>query len=269
MPPEDTGLATDIELQAAGDDASDDSGFDEGFDNQPPTETPGTDDEAKAKPDEPKPPTIEERIAAAEALLGTLRTSQEKSFGTAFGKIGGIERTLSSAGVDIDQADIDAMRSDGFEVHARALEKIRDLKVVRTGSLMTHEDQLELYFKLKDELTRDRQAEQISAKRDRQTEQVSDEHPDWATVAATPEFTAWKATQSAADQDRLNNSWSPGFIVKSLSAFKASQAKPKPGPADSHSTRRSLIDAAVTPRGTGGNPAANTEDEFDAGFKQR
>ena len=254
MPPEDTGLATDIELQANGDDASDDSGFDEGFDNQPPTETPGTDDEAKAKPDEPKPPTIEERIAAAEALLGTLRTSQEKSFGTAFGKIGGIERTLSSAGVDIDQADIDAMRSDGFEVHARALEKIRDLKVVRTGGVITDDDRAEMHAKLKREL---------------QTEQVSDEHPDWATVAATPEFTAWKATQSAADQDRLNNSWSPGFIVKSLSAFKASQAKPKPGPADSHSTRRSLIDAAVTPRGTGGNPAANTEDDFDAGFKQR
>lgn len=244
-----TGTEDTTKVELEGDDA----GFDDGFDNpSTPTATPGNEEETPPA-DEPKQPTMEERLAAAEALLGTLRTSQEKSFGTAFGKIGGIERTLGAAGVDIDQTDIDAMRADGFESHARALEKIRDLKVVRAGGVITDDDRAEIRTTLKREL---------------QVEQVADEHPDWAEVAASPEFQAWKATQSAADQDRLNNSWSPGFIVKSLTAFKASKAKP-PQADDSQSTRRSLIDAAVTPRGTGGNPAPNTEDDFDAGFRGR
>ena len=254
MGPEDGELPTGTD-SATNDAPGDDAGFDDGFDNpRTPTATPEATEEKPA--DEPKQPTMEERIAAAEALIDTLKASQEKSFGTAFGKIGGIERTLGKADVDIDQADIDAMRADGFESHARALEKIRDLKVVRAGGVITDDDRAQLV---------------ATAKRELQTEQVADEHPDWAEVAATPEFQAWKATQSAADQARLNNSWSPGFIVKSLTAFKASKAKPAPRvPADdSHSTRRSLIDAAVTPRGTGGNPAATTEDDFDAGFKQR
>ena len=254
MDPEDGELPTGTERNPEGADDGNDSGFDDGFESTTPTETPGSDDRNHEEtPDAPRPPTMEERLAAAEALIGTLRTSQEKSFGTAFGKIGGIERTLGAAGVDIDQTDIDAMRADGFESHARALEKIRDLKVVRAGGVITEDDRSEIRTTLKREL---------------QVEQVSDEHPDWATVAASPEFNAWKATQSAADRDRLDNSWSPGFIVKSLTAFKAAKAAPPRAPADdSQSTRRSLIDAAVTPRGTGGTPAANHEDEFDAGFK--
>jgi hypothetical protein len=237
-------------------DSTDDTGFDEGFDNPTPTATPGPDDtEQETKAAEPKPPTMDERLAAAEALIEKLRTSQEKGLGTAFGKIGGIERTLSTkAEVDIDQADIDAMRADGFESHARALEKIRDLKVVRTGGVLTDDDKAEI---------------RVSLKREMQIEQVEDEHPDWREVAATPEFQAWKATQSAADQDRLNNSWNPGFVIKSLTAFKARKPPaPTPPADDAASARRSRIDAAVTPRGTGGNPAAGAEDEFDQGYRQ-
>lgn len=247
-------MPTGTEINSA-DDSGDDGSFDDGFANHStPTATPEPVVAAEPKPEEPKAPTVEERIAAAEALIGTLRSAQEKSFGTAFGKIGGIERTLGSANVDIDQEDIDAMRADGFESHARALEKIRDLKVVRAGGVITDDDRTEIRSTLKREL---------------QVEQVADEHPDWREVADSAEFQAWKATRSAADQHKLDNTWAPGFIIKTLTEFKAAKAKPQQQ-ASSDSNLRDFRAAAVTPRGTGGNPAAaSTEDEFDAGFKQR
>jgi hypothetical protein len=233
-----------------------DEGFDDGFAKpNAPTETPGMEQvQAAEEPDAPRQPTMEERLASAEALIESLKTSQEKGLGTAFGKIGGIERNLGKAGVPIDQTDIDALRGDGFESHARALEKIRDLQIVRTGATLGDDDKAEL---------------RVSIKRELQIEAVDDAHPDWRDQVLTPEFQAWKAKQSTADQQRLDNDWNANFITKKLTEFKASRQKPAPTPtADANpSTRKGRLAAAVTPRGTGSTPSANTDDEFDAGFK--
>ena len=236
------------------------AGFDDEDDLQT-TERPDADDQ---QTDEQADNVAEEAIEYAQlttaekaelqaraALIDEIKATQDKSFGTFGRTIKGLQDSVAglTAGpaVDIDQADIDAMRSDGFESHARALEKIRDLKVVRTGGVLTDDDKQEL---------------RASLKREMQVEQVADEHPDWTTVAASTEFQAWKATQSAADQERLTNSWSPGFIVKALSAFKDSRkAKASTAP----HTRNSRMAAAVTPRGSGSLRAPLGNDET-AGF---
>lgn len=235
-----------------------DEGFDDGFTSpNAPTETPGMEQVNTESTTEAKPaqPTMDERLAAAEALIETLRTSQEKGLGTAFGKIGGIERNLGKAGVPIDQTDIDAMRDDGFESHARALEKIRDLQVVRTGATLNDDDKADI---------------RVSLKREMQIEAVEGDHPDWREQVVTPEFQAWKSKQSTADQQRLDNEWNPNFITKKLTEFKASrQRQATTAPADATpSERKGRFAAAVTPRGTGSTPSANTDDdEFDSGFK--
>ena len=141
--------STDTDVATEVDQPGDETGFDDGFENPTtPTATPEPEAEDKPAAEAPKQPTLEERLAAAEAVVQSLQTSLDKSFG----KIGGIERTLGKADVDIDQADIDAMRADGFESHARALEKIRDLKVVRAGGVITDDDRAEILTTVKRQL---------------------------------------------------------------------------------------------------------------------
>jgi hypothetical protein len=249
------------------DDTTDDAGFDDGFDNPSPTVTPETQEEAAEETAVPKAPSLDERLAAAEALIDSLRSSQEKSSSTAFGKIGGIERTLqqfqAGAQVEIAQEDIDAMRADGFESHAKALEKIRSLRALPGGS--TDPAQI-------DELVQQRIAPALTAVEQKfELRLLAKEHPDYKDIDADPAFAQWVATQpeqfrnSLAEASRVYDS---DVVGAAMTKFKAAR---KPAPSTpNNSTRRSLIEAAVTPRGTGGNPAATTEDdEFDAGFKQR
>ena len=245
----------------------DQTGFDEGFEaDTPPTETPGAaaDEDLEPEPSATPPPpkytqVTEEQLAsllAAASEVASLRDTQQKSFGTAFGKIGGIERALSEkANVDIRQEDIDALRGDGFEPLAVALEKLRDVRLVR------QEIAPEALTDIK-----------VNLKRELQVEEVAEVHPDWNEVRQTPEFTAWLATQSAADQQRLASTWSPRHVIKALDMFKASgkRALPPKPPADDSATRTARMNAARTPRGTGAHAGAPaTDDDFDGGFAGR
>jgi len=269
-------MDTENALPESTEQEEDETGFDEGFAEPPPTETPGaTDDNPAPTPaptpaPEPQPEFVQitraqlEGLQAAANQVAELRTTVERSFGTAFGKIGGIERILNDGGkVEIDQADIDALRSEGFETHARALEKVRDMRIVAKEATLPAEVLTEMRTSLKEEVMRELAIDQ-----------VADVHPDWNEVRQTPEFTAWKATLSAADQDQFFGSWNPRHVIKALDTFKAYQkakapAPPAPAPGANSADRKSRMTAAVTPRGTGA-PArtAPDEDEFDAGFRE-
>jgi len=249
------------------------AGFDDGFKAVSGGTPTGTPEQPPADANEAQAPAEQpveyaqltkaevEELKARAALIEQVRATQDKSFGT-FGRTikdiqDQIGKVTAAPTRDIDQADIDALRADGFESHARALENLRDLKVIRTGGTLTDEDRNELRINLKREL---------------QVEQVADEHPDWQEQVAKPEFSAWKATQSAADQKRLDESWNPGFITKKLTEFKAhieqkAKAPAPPAAADPTAQRRSRISAAVTPRGSGQTPAPDPDNSFDEGFQ--
>lgn len=271
MNPDDGDLATtteDATTVAAG---GDDAGFDDGFDNpRVPTATPESEAATQA---EVVAPAVEyaQWTRAEYEDFKAFRASQERSFGTAFGKIGGIERTLQQfqkSAAPIKQASIDAMRADGFEDHAAALEWIRDLTVVQAGA-STDPAQIE-------ELLQQRIAPAVAAIEQKvELRLLAKEHPDYKAIDADPAFTQWIAAQPEAFRQSLaeaSQAYDSEVVGAAMTKFKAARkaaASTKRHSDDTHSDRQSLINAAVTPRGTGATPAANTEDDFDAGFKQR
>jgi hypothetical protein len=240
-----------------------DADFEAGFANSPqvPTETPASDEK---QPEQQSAEQVVEqaveyvKLTKAEAdELRALRATAERSFGTAFGKIGGIERQIKAltdgAQVDIDQADIDSLRSDGFEPLAKALEKVKSLRAIPVSAEAPDMEEVKL-----------------RAKKEIHMDLVDADHPDWREIVPTPEFAAWKSTLPETDQHMLDNSWNSGFINRQLNAFKASlkakaaeAEKPKPDPA---SQRRARMAAAATPRASGAQPAPDQTDEFLSGF---
>lgn len=254
-------------------DAGDD-GFDDGFNNvaTPPTETPET--EAAEKPE--AQPAIEyaqltkaelDELKTRAALIEEMRATQDKSFGTAFGKIGGIERRLqeiaAAPSVEVQQADIDALKDD-FPALATALEKVKNLRSLGGGV-----DHAKI-----DEMVQERLAPALSSigttvEQAVEKRLLSREHPDWQPVTQSEGFLNWAGKQPVEFQKTLADSWDSTFIGKAITDFKKS-TKPAPTPApaaDTGSARRSRLSAAVTPKGSGNAAPADTDSDFDAGFK--
>lgn len=247
------------------DGSTEQSGFDD--DDEFPTETPGADD----ADDEPEQQVEAQPVAqtrqwtqaeydewvATKAQIQELRGTLEKSNGTAFGKIGGLERKLnelaSSPKIDIAQADIDALKED-FPPMAAVLEKVRSMQVIHGGI-----DAAKI-----EEMVQARVAPALDAigttvEQTVEKRMLSREHPDWQQVTATPEFAAWTGTLKPADQKMLADTWDADYIGAVITAFK-SRNKASP-------TRKSRADAAVTPRGSGVAHTAVMSDEksgFDA-----
>ena len=93
-------------------------------------------------------------------------------------------------------------------------------------------------------------------------------HRDWVDVVRSPEFVNWSRTLAPSDQQRLAGN-DGEFIADKISDFKA---RPKPKtttqPASPSNTRQRRLEAAVSPKGTGGHaPAPAAEDDFEAGFR--
>lgn len=255
-------------------------GFDDGFDGKTPTETPGSGSEGEnegaggegsdrtqqTQNVEPPPEYVQltkterEDLLARAALVEEIRAAQSQGLDKAFGKIGSIERTLSgitSAGVEIDQADIDALR-DEFPPLAKALEKVRNLQVVGVRSQDPDPETL-----AKPALTKIEE---------RNLRALARQHPDYQQIDADPAFMEWakKRGESFVRQvAEASNDFDHVFIGQAMTDFKRERAAAAPPPPSAPSaTRQSRIKAAVTPRGSGSQPAAeDPEAEFDAGFR--
>jgi len=254
-----------------------DDDFQSGFDNaETSTETPRADDDepqdeasAPAAPEYVQLTRQEvEELKARAALIDEIKATQEKSFGTAFGKLGGLERDLKALKegkrVEIDQADIDALRED-FPPLAAALEKVRDLQIVSGAGI----DQDAI-----GKLVEERAGQKVSEfKQQLESRFLRRVHPDWETYATAPEFTAWVQTQPADFQQQLakaSDEWDSDFIADAMTKAKAAakaQADANRQVDGDASARRSRMSAAVTPRGSGNAPGPNDDDEFHAGFK--
>lgn len=259
---------------------SDDSSaedFDSGF-GAGPTDTPGeplmTEGKDAAELAEPTAPqyaqiTVDDLAAlkASAARSDELRATLEKVQGTAFGKIGGIERQLkelsAASSPDISQDAIDQFREDGFEPLAQALEQLKGIRVLGGGQAIDTEallSQAEQRFEMK---------------------QLARQHPDWQQIDADPAFAAFMAALPADRQQALGKAsadYDSAVVGAEMAAFKADRTakaakaatqarQDQPDPA---SVRRSRMSAAVTPRGPGNEPGANNpQADFDAGFKAR
>lgn len=267
-----------------------DDEFNAGFSDQAaPTETPA----------EPEPETTPEAPPAAEPEpepepeLATLTKAQlddllqkanrideingklEKQFGTAFGKIGGIERVLQqlqSSGVaggkveitDEIVADLTAEFPEMGALVKRSLEKLVE-KLPTHGGAAPAIDPSEFAKVEERAVTRARQM--ITE------ETLDDTHAGWREVIGLPnaegkipetEFRKWLANQPEDYRNRVNKSFSAVTIGKAIDDFQETTKKA----AAQAEARRARTAAGVTPRGTGGHqPAPSDDDEFNAGFR--
>ena len=253
------------------DNTTDDTAFSAGFDDDTtatPTETPAAQQDAKTQGEnsmpaqaEPAPEYVQLTKAERDELIAT-RQQWEKQFGTAFGKIGGIERTIKSltdgAQVEISQEDIDALKDD-FPPLAAALEKVRSLRALPGGGV----DQEQIASLV---------AEKVSAVEQKfELRLLSKDHPDWKQIDADPAFAQWVAAQPDEFKQTLahaSQSYDSAVVSNAMTKFKQSRRTAPAPAADPASARRSRMSAAVTPRGVGGNSAPNATDDLMAGYNE-
>jgi len=267
----------------ADDIADTDDDFAAGFaGSDSPTETPGNGDSGTKTEGEQAPAPAPKFVQVTEDEWNSLKASAakvtqieatlEKSLGTAFGKIGGIERTLkeldSGAKIEVPDDDIKALNDGGFPELAKALGQLKNLRALPGGGGVAA-DKIE-------ELVQQRLApamEQVQNTRIRlETRYLNTAHPDWQQIDKDPAFSAWTGSLPAEEQQALvkaSNDWDAEAISAFMTRFKEHRKANKPAapaPSAPSDPRRSRMQAAVTPRGSGA-PAADPDDDFEAGFK--
>jgi len=89
------------------------------------------------------------------------------------------------------------------------------------------------------------------------------DHPDWKDVAASADFTLWKANLDPRERTMLDNSWDSGVISSALTAYKSWQGKQQ----DRTAAKRNRLERAVQPNGIAAtSDTAGEVDAFMAGF---
>jgi hypothetical protein len=253
--------------------------FDAGFNDvaAAPTEKPVQEAAvAEPAPEAPKLAQITEEqfqhLLARATAIDEIKAAQEKQFGTAFGKIGGIERLINQlqaaapAGqpIELTEDDFDELRADFPDLAAmqvKGFNKALARANARVGSPVTTPG---IDPEILEQRIQERLAPEIQKVRDEAMAKITDLsmrqfHPDWKQVATQPEFAAWQKTLPAAEQEALASSNDPEFVSSHISKFKASLK--------TAASQAKRFEQAVTPRGTGGHaPGPDEDDEFSAGF---
>lgn len=253
-----------------------DNDFDAGFseDTVTPTEKPETTEApAEPAPQAPKYAQITEEqyqhLLSRATAIDEIKAAQEKQFGTAFGKIGGIERLVNQlqaaapAGqsIEVSEDDFDELRADFPELAAMQVKGLnKALAKVRGSGPAVDPEMLE-------QRIQERLAPEIQRVREEASQKIVDltirqQHRDWNKVVRSPEFAEWLAAKPQAERDAIQYSDDPDVVADHITTFKAA--------AKAATTRAKRFDQAVTPRGTGGHaPAPDDDDEFNAGFNGR
>lgn len=192
------------------------------------------------------------------ALIDEMKAAQEKSFGTAFGKIGGIERVLTQlqsapSGVEVTADDFEELRAEFpelAELQAKGLSKILG-KLKGAGApdidKMVSQQVENLMPRLKIDFALD-----------------SVVGGDWVKERNSQAFMDWEKSQPAEIQ-QLAHSDELSDAKRMLQLYVDSK---KPTQTAKPSPRKQQLEAAVTPKGTGGPSASPTaDDDFSSGFQ--
>lgn len=272
------------------DQATAEADFESGFDDpgtiKDATETPQTEtievneEPANEVPEEPAPrfkQITEDEFAALQAraaLVDDIKAAQEKQFGTAFGKIGGIERTLGQlseqlkggSGVQINDEDLAELKQEYPELAASLVKGLNGaLSKVKGGGQV---DPATLDQLVQERLTPALQAAQEKWERRQEEKSLSRSHADWLQVVNSDAFKSWKDQQP--NRDEINNSEDSHFVSEVISNFKKTLVPPKPKApqVDPKELRRKQLEASIAPKGSGGHAAGSDgEDDFLNGFK--
>ena len=215
-------------------------------------------------------------LKARAAKIDEIKATQEKSFGTAFGKIGGIERVLQQLQAmptlgELSQDDFVELKEQFPELAEMQVKGLnRALAKLKATAPAAGIDPLRVEELVQERIGTAMQKAEVD-KRAEQVTALDADHPDWRELVAKPEFEVWKATQPTRFQKTFSKTWDADFLSDAFADFKASLNKPKPAAAPApvvpQSTRKDRLAAAVNPRGTGGHaPGPSEDDDFNAGF---
>jgi hypothetical protein len=211
-------------------------------------------------------------VAKIEGIEGAL----EKQFGTAFGKIGGIERVLDQlkesapAGGKIELskevvADLAAEFPEMAELQYKTLQKLVD--TINTSTITpAPQDAAQPSAPVIDEEAIERRVrraitEETLNEFDEKWKETIGLPDDKGVIPDTP-FRQWLVKQPKEYQTRVRSTYSATVLTDALTKFRAAQTKAQ--------GRREVLDAAVEVTGSGGqapNAAASDDDDFNSGFK--
>lgn len=269
----------DTEQTPNSDGAQDAADLEAGFDDDSTALPPSDDDTPNGDGEQPastEPEYVQltrqewEDMKARAARIDEIRATQDKSFGTMGGTIREIRQRIDAITngkrVEIEQSAIDELRKDGFEAHAQALEKIRELQVVAGASA----DDIE-------KIVEERVNTGVSAyKQKLEARLLRKVHPDWETYQTAPEFEKWVAAQPAEYQQKLiaaSNEWDSDVIAEAMTQAKAAAkaaASTSRQPQRRPDSRQAVLDQAIQPRGTGRATQSrlSAEEAMAAGFNE-
>jgi len=246
--------------------------FDGGFDDVAPAAPPAADEPKMTQISEDEYRKLLDGVAKIDEIEGAL----EQRFGTAFGKIGGIERVLdqlkSSApagGKIVLTEEIVADMAEEYPEMAKTqfktLQKLVDvLNTTRTpapevGAAQPSAQPVDVDA-IKRALRRELTEETLDDFDEKWRETIG--LPDDAGKIPDTPFRQWLKKQPKEYANRVASTYSATVLTDALSKFKAAQAKAQ--------GRREVLDAAVEVTGSGGQaPDARStdDDEFNDGFK--
>jgi hypothetical protein len=233
-----------------------------------------------APADEPKMMQVPEdeyrKLLDGVARIEGIEASLEKQFGTAFGKIGGIERVIDQlkssapAGGKIELseevvADLAAEFPEMAKLQFKTLQKLVD--TINTSTITpAPQDAAQPSAPVIDEEAIERRVrraitEETLNEFDEKWKETIGLPDDKGVIPDTP-FRQWLVKQPKEYQTRVRSTYSATVLTDALTKFRAAQTKAQ--------GRREVLDAAVEVTGSGGqapNAAASDDDDFNSGFK--
>jgi len=243
---------------------------------------------AETPPVEEESPKISAKqfqdLVSKASTVDEIKSAVEKLRGDAFGKLGGLERTIrqlqdsTAVGEPIvvsaeDLAEVNAEYPDMGKTLAKDLTKILS-KLKGTGAKsVTPEavmEQLNPLLQQRDEAVR--KAVKDEVRQEIAIERLTERHENWREIVgakgSNTEWRQWVAKQPAEYATEVLNSWNPAVVGKSIDKFLETKAKaPKVTPP---STRSERLAEATPAKGGSGAPhkpkALTPEEEFEAGY---
>lgn len=284
------------------DDPEGDAAFDSGFEGKSTPEAdkvpPKVDETVEAKPKvEPKvetpvpqTPTLTkeqiDQVLAIATSLPELKQKMEQQFGTAFGKLGGFERSLkqfqdqaakTGEPVKVTKDDLKELIEEYPDLSDKlvpVLGRILDRVKIPTASAPVNFDPAEVTKVVDERVTASRRAQAM--------EDLAELHPDWREIVGAPggktagQETAWRTwlkSQPAEYQDRVNKSWNPMVVASSIDKFNASTERAKKAAEEAAKQKpqtrsQRLAEAVPAKKPSAAQETTKSDDEeFDDGFK--
>lgn len=262
-----------MSLQTENDQASDD--FADGF-NDAPTTTPEpasqSEQVAEVKAPDPVPEYKQitqqeyETLLSRAAEIDTIKATHKQQLDTAFGKIGGIERYLSQLQVG---GQVSVTEDDYAELKAEFGEEMARAQVAAMNRVLSRLQPSQREPGIPPERLQAIEQSTGALRSDLINAELDSIVDNWDQEVKTPEFDEWmnKQTDDIKALALSSSVRDAARMLRLYSNAKSAKAAELSAKANKQARQRQ-IDAAISPKGIGGNPGATEVDPFAAGFNE-